>query len=72
LKKEGDKQSSICNQCEALTSSTFKYRDVSLSDNSITAHNLLVAVCDVCNSISTIPHQESSKIKAIFDAKKNH
>ncbi|MGX1113809.1 hypothetical protein ACSSVW_003238 [Pseudoalteromonas sp. MBR-15] len=61
--KENDKSKAICVNCESVVVTTFQYRDVPLSDKSVVVNNVLVAVCDNCDGVVSIPHQEAEKIK---------
>jgi len=61
--KVGDTQKAACNSCEAFTNVTFKLRDVPFSDASGTVKNVLVGVCDQCDSVAVLPHQSTPAVK---------
>ena len=67
MKKAGDKQQTICYNCSDVTQSTFAHRDVSLSGTDIVAKNILVASCDVCGCITTMPQQSAKDINAALN-----
>jgi RNase P subunit RPR2 len=60
---EGDKSHAICPHCRQLVASTFRRRDVPLSDGSGLVRDLLVVVCDVCDTVVAIPAQSTSAVK---------
>jgi len=63
---EGDTKTVACNTCELLQNATFQLRDVPFSDGSGLAKNILVGVCDTCNSVAVVPHQSTPDIKKQF------
>lgn len=60
---EGEKSKAVCEHCKELVNTTFKVRNVPMSDGSGTVKGLLVSVCDTCDKIVAFPHQSSIKIK---------
>ena len=67
MKNPGDKQQTICYNCNDVTQSTFAYRDVPMRGTDIVAKNILVASCDVCGWITALPHQSAGNVKAALD-----
>lgn len=61
--KVGDTKTVICNTYESLQTVTFKLRNVPLSDGSGFVKNILVGVCDTCDSIAALPHQSTLAIR---------
>lgn len=61
--KEGDTQKVACQSCQRFETATFMLRDVPLSDGSGVVKRVLVGVCNVCDSVSVIPHQSTPVIK---------
>ncbi|MCW8916698.1 MAG: hypothetical protein OQK24_12720 [Magnetovibrio sp.] len=64
LYSPGDTGKAVCEDCGDIVSMTFQYRDVPFSDGSGLAHNILVGVCDSCDSVIAIPPQSTPAIKA--------
>ncbi len=60
---EGDKCKAICEHCGPVTT-TYLYRDVSLSDSGKIVKDVLVGVCDKCDSVASMPAQSTTVIKA--------
>lgn len=61
--KENDKSKAICNVCEKLVSTTFKLRDVKTSDTKKVIKDILVGVCDECETTVAIPAQSTPEVK---------
>lgn len=59
---EGDKSQAICTHCKKLSTTTFGYRDVPFSDGSGVVKNILVGVCDQCDTVASIPAQSTPAI----------
>lgn len=55
--KEGDRKKAACECCGAFQEVTFRLRDVPFSDGSGLVRNVLVGVCDHCDSVAVIPQQ---------------
>ncbi len=64
---EGDKSQAICPHCRKRVGTTFARRTVPFSDGRGTVKDLLVAVCDECDSVVATPAQSTP---AIQDARK--
>jgi hypothetical protein len=65
--KEGDTKKVACNVCESFQDATFQLRDVPFSDGSGLVKNVLVGVCDACDSVAVVPHQSTPVIKKQLD-----
>lgn len=65
LYKIGDKSKAICPQCEQLRSTTFAERDVPLSSGAGMVHDVLVGVCDTCNTVVSVPQQSVPRVKDV-------
>lgn len=63
----GDKSKAIC-PCCGLVDTTFKYRDVFLTETKKTVEKILVGVCDKCNQTVSTPAQSTPAIKAVREA----
>ena len=61
--KVGDTQKAACHQCRRFENVTYKLRDVPFSDGKGVVKNVLVGVCDCCNSVAVLPHQSTPVIK---------
>jgi len=55
--KVNDTKKAACSKCKSFEDVTFKLRDAPLSDGSGTVKNVLVGVCNTCDSIAVLPHQ---------------
>lgn len=65
LFKAGDKGKAVCETCEDRVGTTFAYRNVPFSDSPDVVKDLLVAVCDECASVVSIPAQSTPAIQAV-------
>ena len=61
--KVGDTKKVACDCCESFQTATFKLRDVPFSDNSGIVKNVLVGVCDHCDSVTVLPHQSTPAVR---------
>lgn len=57
LYNAGDKSTAICETCQAITDTTYGYKDVPFSDGNGLAKDILVANCDACGGVAAIPAQ---------------
>lgn len=64
---QGDKSRAICEDCNRIVTTTFEVRDVPFFDGSSIVENVLVAVCDNCNSVVAIPAQSTPAIQAAIN-----
>ncbi len=64
------KQKALCFKCESLQSVSFKTRDVGFLDGSGgIVEDVLVGVCDNCDSVILTCPESSDKIKQSIDSK---
>lgn len=61
--KVGDTQKAICSNCKAIKNVTFQIRDVPFNDDSGIVNNILVGVCDTCDSVVISLPQSTNLIK---------
>ena len=61
--KVGDTKKAACNTCESFQDVTFQLRDTPFNDGSGIVKNVLVGVCDACDSVAVLPHQSTPAIK---------
>lgn len=61
--KVGDTKKAACNTCESFQDLTFQLRDTSFSDGSGVVKNVLVGVCNACDSVAVLPHQSTPAVK---------
>jgi len=61
--KVGDTKKVACNTCESFQDITFQLRDTPFSDSSGIVKNVLVGVCNACNSVAVLPHQSTPAVK---------
>lgn len=61
--KVGDTKKAACNNCESFQGVTFQLRDTPFSDGTGIVKNVLVGVCDACDSVAVLPHQSTPAIK---------
>lgn len=60
--RQGDKSTAVCEACEAIVPTTFRYRDVPYDDGSGVAKDILAAQCDQCDMVVGIPAQSTVAI----------
>lgn len=63
LYKVGEKSKAICQRCGEIRPTTFMERTVSLSSGKGSVSDVLVAVCDACKDIVSIPQQSTPMIQ---------
>lgn len=61
--KVGDTKKAACDSCKSFQDVTFKLRDVPFADGTGIVKNVLVGVCDSCNSVVVLPHQSTPVVK---------
>ena len=61
--KVGDTQKAACHQCRRFENVTYKLRNVPFSDGAGVVKNVLVGVCDCCDSVAVLPHQSTPAVK---------
>lgn len=65
--KVNDKGCMICYNCRTIVPITYLLRDIQFNDNSGTAKEILVGVCDNCDSVVTTPKQSANNIKEQYN-----
>jgi hypothetical protein len=66
----GDTQKAACEKCKTFVNATMMLRNVPLSDGNGDVKNILVGVCDKCDSVIFLPQQSTPLVKAaITEAK---
>ena len=68
--KGGESQKAACNHCQSFENATFQLRDVPFSDGRGIVKNVLVGVCDKCNSVTVLPHQSTPAVKRQYEVKR--
>lgn len=63
IPKEHDKTAGLCRSCRKRVETTYRYRDVDLDEPDVTVSNVLVAVCDQCNEIGSVPWQSNERLQ---------
>lgn len=61
----------ICHNCKSIQNVTLKRRDVPLSDDSKIIKNVLVGVCDNCDSVCVLPQESVSKVRGQMNDYRN-
>ena len=67
LFKAGEKGKAVCESCKDIVKTTFYYRDIPFRDSPGIVKDILVSVCDTCDSIVAVPAQSAPAIKAFRD-----
>ena len=65
--KTEDKSTAACTTCKAFVDVTYRLRDVPLSDGGDMVRDVLVGVCDICDSVCVLPHQSVPKVSKIME-----
>ncbi len=68
--KVGDTKRAACNNCKSFEDVTFKIRDVPFSDGSGIVKDILVGVCNRCDSVAVLPHQSTPAVKKQLEIQK--
>jgi hypothetical protein len=68
--KVGESQKAACSKCQSFENATFQLRDVPFSDGRGIVKNVLVGVCDKCDSVTVLPHQSTPAVKRQYEAKR--
>jgi hypothetical protein len=63
LIRQGDESSAICHKCRKLRPTRFEYRTVRLEKSKIDVPDVLVGVCQTCDTTVTLPHQSTPRLK---------
>ncbi len=61
--KEGEKSRALCSHCKEVVPTTFKVRDVPFSSGKGQAKDILVAICDSCDKLVSVPQQSAPRIR---------
>lgn len=61
--KVGDSLKAACENCKSFENATFQLRDVPFSDGRGIVKQVLVGVCDKCDSVTVLPHQSTPLVK---------
>jgi len=61
--KVGDTKKAACDSCKSFQDVTFKLRDIPFSDGTGIVKNVLVGVCNNCDSVAVLPHQSTPAVK---------
>jgi len=68
--KVGDTQKAACNHCKRFENVTYKLRTVPFSDGKGVVKNVLVGVCDCCNSVAVLPHQSTPAVRKQLEVRR--
>lgn len=60
---EGDTGKALCEHCQAVVTTRYLRRDVPFSDGQGVARDILVGVCDGCDTVLAIPPQSTPAIR---------
>ena len=60
--KAGDNSKGICEDCRAVVTTKFAYRDVPFNDGIGIAKNVLAGVCTQCDSVVSLPAQSEPEV----------
>ena len=63
LYKAGQKSQAICPDCKAMMPTTYAHRDMTFDEGEALVEDLLVQVCDKCDTPVVIPAQSMPAIK---------
>ena len=69
--KVGDTQKAACNHCKRFENITYRLRTVPFSDGKGVVKNVLVGICDGCNSVVVLPHQSTPLVKKQLELRRN-
>ena len=58
-----DTQKASCTHCKRFENVTYKLRTVPFSDGNGVVKNVLVGVCDRCDSVAVLPHQSTPAVR---------
>ena len=61
IRKEGDKSSGICEDCDKIVTVTFKYGTFE-TDDGRKAENVLLGYCDECGRLMLLPAQSEADV----------
>jgi len=61
--KVGDREKAACNKCKAFVTVSYDLRNVPFSDGSGIVKDVLVGVCEKCDSVCVLPHQSTPAVE---------
>jgi hypothetical protein len=70
LVKEGDQSEAVCRHCKAIVTTTYRTRTYRLVTSGVDVPGALVAVCDLCDNVATIPAQTTPRIGEALQRRK--
>jgi hypothetical protein len=70
LVKEGDESEAICPHCKTLVTTHYRTRTYRLVKSGVDVPGALVAVCDLCDKVATIPAQTTPRIGEALQRRK--
>ena len=62
---EGDVSSTTCSVCGKQVRARYETRDIRMSRSAITYSNILVGVCNECDSTISLPRQSIAQIREL-------
>ena len=62
---EGDTSASTCTVCGKQVRTRFETRDIRMSRTAVTFSNILVSVCNECDSLVSLPRQSMAQIREL-------
>ena len=65
--REGDKGVALCEHCKGRVTTTYTRRDVPLSDGTDTVKDVMVGVCDICDSVVVLPQQSTPRVARVLE-----
>lgn len=68
--KVGDKSQAICKSCKAVVSTTYLLRTVPFDDGDGEVKDVLVSVCNTCDTICSLPRQSTPAVKKALTTKR--
>jgi hypothetical protein len=70
LVREGDQSEAVCRHCKAIVTTTYRTRTYRLVTSGVDVPGALVAVCDLCDNVATIPAQTTPRIGEALQRRK--
>ncbi len=62
---EGDESATTCSVCGKQVRAHYEARDIRMNRSAITYSNILVGVCNECNSMISLPRQSIAQIREL-------
>ena len=63
LLRQGDESTAICHKCRKVRPTRYEYRTIRLEKSKIDVSDVLVGVCQTCDTTVMLPHQSTPRIK---------